>query len=322
MSRRVNSIVPTVVDNETKLPLESTDMEAAINAFLRNCRVRNLTKETLKYYKIVLRSLTELLDEQGVSRPIDVSSDHIDECILMRQESGISDTTVNTFLRGWRAFFNWMHTEGHITEDVGARIRLIKAEKRVIQTFTKDQLRRLFEAPDKSTFTGYRNYVATLVLLETMCRISELINIKITDINWRDRTIKVYGKGRKERLVPFQAKVERHLQEYVNIRGHLDHDFLFVNIDNNPISKRTMQQEIAALGKEAGIKGVRCSPHTFRHTGAKMYIMAGGDTFSLQKILGHTSLDVVRMYVNLFSTDISAQHAKFSPLNNFDEGGV
>ncbi|MNN19316.1 Tyrosine recombinase XerD [compost metagenome] len=218
------------------------------------------------------------------------------------------------YVRGWRAFFNWMHSEGYITEDVGGEIKLIKAEKRVIQTFTKEQLKRLLDTPNRAEFTGYRNYLAMLLLLDTMCRVSELVTIELPNINWKDRTIKILGKGKKERLIPFQATAERHLQEYIKIRGHLDHDYLFVNIDNGPLSKRTLQQEITKIGAEAGIKGVRVSPHTFRHTGARMYIMAQGDIFSLQKILGHSSLDIVRNYVNLWGTDVAAQHARYSPL--------
>ncbi|MGG1644466.1 tyrosine-type recombinase/integrase [Paenibacillus sp. NRS-1782] len=317
--RRANTIAAVTADSVTKQPAESLDFDIAIASFIRQCRVKNLTDETLKYYRNVLRSLKDLMYEQGITRPIDVRSEHVGECILMRQESGVVDITVNTFVRGWRAFFNHAYNEGHITENVGAGIKLIKAERRVIETFTKDQLRRLLDAPEKTTFTGYRNYVVLLTLLDTMIRISELEGIRLRSINWRDRTITVMGKGRKERVVPFQNTLEKHLQEYINIRGPLDHDFLFVNIDNNPLKKRSIQQTIAGLGKEAGIQGVRCSPHTIRHTGAKMYIMRGGDVFSLQKILGHTSLDVVKLYVSLWGTDVAEKHRRHSPLEGLFE---
>ncbi|WP_430154200.1 tyrosine-type recombinase/integrase [Paenibacillus algorifonticola] len=96
----------------------------------------------------------------------------------------------------------------------------------------------------------------------------------------------------------------------------LDCDSLFVNIDNNTFKVRGIQQAIKLYGQDARIKGVHVSPHTFGHTFAKMYIMNGGDAFSLQKILGHTSLDIVRMYVNLFGTDISEKHDRHSPIEN------
>ncbi|WP_443111913.1 tyrosine-type recombinase/integrase [Alicyclobacillus sp. ALC3] len=87
-------------------------------------------------------------------------------------------------------------------------------------------------------------------------------------------------------------------------------------MDGTPISKRYVQELIQDYGETAHIRDVRVSPHTFRHTMAKYYILAGGDIFSLQKILGHSTLDMVRRYVELFSTDVQRQHRKFSFLEN------
>src|SRR5690606_18659150 len=99
----------------------------------------------------------------------------------------------------------------------------------------------------------------------------------------------------------------------------LDHDYVFVTIDNEPISKRTVQQEIDKYGKAAGITDVRVSPHTFRHTGAVMFLLNGGDIRSLQKILDHSSLSTTEVYLNLVAADISKQHRKASPLEALDD---
>ncbi|MFD0588022.1 tyrosine-type recombinase/integrase [Paenibacillus sp. GCM10027627] len=153
----------------------------------------------------------------------------------------------------------------------------IKSERRIIETFSKPQIKQLLETPNKQTFTGYRNFVIMLLLFDTGVRISECEGILIPNINWKEKRINVYGKGRKERFVPFQRTLERHLKEYISIRGLLDHDFLFINIDNSPIKKRTIREIISEIGVAAGVTGVRVSPHTFRHTMAKMYVMNGGD---------------------------------------------
>ncbi|RJE90705.1 recombinase XerD [Paenibacillus sp. 1011MAR3C5] len=226
------------------------------------------------------------------------------------------DATIDKYLRGWRAFFNFMTAEGFILENPYDSVVKYKPEKRIIETFSKPQLKALFAAPDKSKFTGYRDYVLMMLLLDTGVRISEAEGIIIPNINWRERRIKVYGKGRKERYVPFQKTLEKHLKQYVEIRELLDHDFLFVNIDNTSMKVRTMQENIQDYGISAQINGVRVSPHTFRHTMAKMYVMNGGDPLSLQAILGHASLDMVRNYVNLFSNDISRKHERYSPLES------
>lgn len=318
LKRRKNTIAVSGLD-ATKLPAESEDFESAVATFLRRCRVRNLTGHTIIYYTDILTILKRLLAEQGVTRPVDITQAHIEACIVKKREiEEVKDVTIEKYLRGWRAFFNFLHAEGFISEVPTDDVRM-KSERRIIETFSRADIQQLLAVPNKSKFTGYRDFVIMLTLLDTGIRVSEAEGILIPNINWKDRVIKVFGKGRKERFVPFQKTLARHLKEYISIRGLLHHDFLFSNIDNKPMKVRAIQENIKNYGIAAGIKGVRVSPHTFRHTFAKYYIMNGGDIFSLQRILGHSTLDMVRRYVNLFGTDVVKQHAKFSPVERLDE---
>jgi integrase/recombinase XerD len=317
-TRRPNTIKSFVADGESHYAKEALDYDVARESFMRYCRVKNLSDQSLRYYSEGLKALFEGLRDLGVDKPLAVTSDHIDDLILAKKDDGLSDAYVNSLLRGWRVFFRFLHEDGYLPTNPTEKTRLIKAERRIIQTFTREQIKALLAVPDRTTFTGYRNYVLMLTLFETGIRIAEAEALKVTDIRWRDRVMVVYGKGRKERIVPFQKTLEKHLKEYIAIRGPLDHDYVFVNIDNRPMKKRAMQDEIRKIGLEANIKGVRVSPHTFRHTFAKIYIMNGGDVFSLQKILGHTTLQMVQTYVSLFGTDIAAQHRKYSPLESLE----
>ncbi|MFF2886711.1 tyrosine-type recombinase/integrase [Paenibacillus sp. NPDC057967] len=315
--RRKNTVAVSGY-NANKLPAEAESFEVAESTFIRRCKIKNLSELTVIYYRDVLGRLRSEMGKVGVERPIDVTHDHIHDFMLETREAGSTDATVDKYIRGWRAYFNFMTTEGYVKENPFDSVMKVRSESRIIETFSKPQLKELFDAPDKSKFTGYRDYVIMLLLFETGIRISEAEGVSIPNINWRERRIKVYGKGRKERYVPFQKTLETHLRQYIEIRGLLDHDFLFVNIDNTPMRIRTMQENIQEYGVKAGINGVRVSPHTFRHTMAKMYVMNGGDPLSLQIILGHTTLDMVRNYVNLFSNDISKKHERHSPLENLD----
>ena len=126
------------------------------------------------------------------------------------------------------------------------------------------------------------------LMLDTGIRARELVDLSVGDIRWEDNTILVDGKGNKERLVPMQTTLKRQLRKYVAIRGTLPAESLFVNIDDQTLSKRRIQEFIALYGRRANIQNVRCSPHTFRHTFAKMSVQNGADVFALQKILGHT----------------------------------
>lgn len=106
------------------------------------------------------------------------------------------------------------------------------------------------------------------------------------------------------------------LKQYLAERGDVETDWLFVNVEGTALRTRTIQENIQEYGKLAGISGVQVSPHTFRHTMAKFCILNGGDVFTLQQILGHSTLDMVRYYVELFSKDIREQHQKYSPVEN------
>jgi len=159
------------------------------------------------------------------------------------------------------------------------------------------------------------------LLLDSGIRVSELVNINLEDVNLAEGwiTIKV-GKGGKERIVPVGSVVQKSLWKYINrFRSQpLTQKVtrLFLSDDGLPLTRSGIQQMLRRCGKRAGISGVRCLPHTFRHTFAKSYLVNGGDIFSLQKILGHSSLASVRTYLNLFGTDIKKQHQKYSPADN------
>lgn len=314
MARRKNVISPDIPYEPDAIPIDFTE---ATREFIRHCRVKNLSDESIQYYRNAIRILNRLL---GGIKPYEITRRHIEDAILAKKDEGTSDNAINSYIRAWRVFVRWLETENFLKNEVSSSIKLIRTEKRRIHSFTSEQVRKLLAVPDLKTFTGYRNYVMMLTLLETGCRVSELTAIKLTDINWRDRTVVLYGKGRKERIVPFQKTLARHLQGYVKQRGLLDHEYLFVNIDNEPIKVRTVQQQIREIGIAAGVHGsVRVSPHTFRHTFARLCVVNGMSPFTLREIMGHTDLETVQIYVNLFSRDIAEEHRKYSPLERLND---
>ncbi len=135
-----------------------------------------------------------------------------------------------------------------------------------------------------------------------------------------DGTIRVMGKGSKERIVPLGATARRALLRYVAERGAARAaDPLFMGRRGVPLCRKSIHAAIASLGRRAGVT-TRCSPHTFRHTFARSYLVNGGDVFSLQQILGHTTLDMVRRYVSLTEADLVARHRSGSPADRLARG--
>jgi integrase/recombinase XerD len=317
MSRRSNKINTDTLTESPKITVEAEDFDTSLHLFLRDCKIRNLSEHTLKYYRNELIAFRGMLEAQDLpTHPSKITLKILKEnaILYMMETLGRKETSINTRLRAIRAFFNFLDKEGMITENPATGLSLVKQKKEVIETFNRDQLRDILRQPNQESFTGFRDYTIMLLMVETGVRVRELVEIGTKDIMWEDSQIRINGKGYKERLVPIQATMKRQLRKYIAVRGDVQSESLFVTIDNTPLTIRQVQNRITKYGRMASTKNVRCSPHTFRHTFAKMSVQNGADVFSLQKVLGHTSLEMVRNYVNLFSSDVFENHKRFSPV--------
>nr|WP_238458108.1 tyrosine-type recombinase/integrase [Alkalihalobacterium alkalinitrilicum] len=305
------------MDNVTK---EEIDFEEALKLFLEDCEIRNLRAHTTKYYKNELSAFYKILREQEIDpAPHKIRNEHIKRNVILylKDIKGLKIVSINTKLRAIRSFFNFLHREKHITNNPVENIKLLKDRKSAMPTFSKEQLSDLFKQPDLRTFTGIRDYTIMSLLLETGVRANECVGISLGDVNYNECTVLIRNaKGYKERLVPIQSTMKNLLKKYIAIRGTVKTDALFVTIDGTPLTKRQLQNRVTYYGNKAKIKDVRCSCHTFRHTFAKLSVKGGADIFTLQSILGHTSMEMVRTYVNLFSDDVMEKHKEFSPLKN------
>src|SRR5690625_1773454 len=128
------------------------------------------------------------------------------------------------------------------------------------------------------------------VFLDTGVRVRELCDIKVDDVRLADRQILIAGKSGEQRLVPIQTQTIRILKRYIAARGDSYVDWLFITVDDEQMNRDSVRRRIEKYGRQAGITNVRCSPHTFRHTFAKMSVQNGADLFTLQKILGQKRL--------------------------------
>ncbi|TET14504.1 MAG: hypothetical protein E3J81_06595 [Dehalococcoidia bacterium] len=238
------------------------------------------------------------------------------------QDRGLSGHTINCYLRSIRVFWSWLVSEEIIQENPLARLKIPKPPKKVIPTFSDVQLRVLLSVIDTSTAEGYRDQAIMLTLLDTALRVSELVNIRLDDLWLEEGLIKVMGKGGKERFVPIGKSIQhilwRHINKYRAEPVTPDCDFLFLARDGRPMTKDRIKKKMSHYGEKAAIKGIRCSLHTLRHTASVKWIRNGGDVFSLQQILGHSTLNMVRVYVNPAQTDVEAAHRIHSPVDNMD----
>lgn len=237
----------------------------------------------------------------------------------MVEEMELAPNTVNIRVRTTRAFLRYAYEEkGWIKEPIHKRFKTLKAPIDTVEAFTPEEVKHLIASIDDSTYVGFRTKVIIFVLLDTMVRVSELVDMKRANLDLKNATIKLDApdtKTREARIVPLSPKTVRILNEYLAETAEFNHENLFLSYEGQKISEYTVRENIGTYGKVAKIKDKRVSPHTFRHTAALFYIMNGGDPFSLQKILGHSHMNMVRRYIQMTSVDIKTQHHMYSPLN-------
>lgn len=241
---------------------------------------------------------------------------------IRSQDNELSAISINCYLRAIRAAFNRWVAEGFLEDTPFKKVRVPKAPKKVIPAFSQEQLGMLLGAIDTSTPEGFRNHLLILLYLDTAGRLTEITNLKIGDVNLKERCLKILGKGQKERIVPIGMTTQKLLWKYLNFYrpepAAPRYNQVFLTRDGRPLTKNRVEVIIKKYGTKAGITGVRCSPHTLRHTACVFWIRNGGDIFSLQRITGHSSLEVLRGYINLAQGDVKLAHSRYSAIDNLD----
>ncbi|MBP6963843.1 MAG: tyrosine-type recombinase/integrase [Armatimonadetes bacterium] len=286
------------------------DMNAAVNGFMNYCRAKNLSPNTISYYRYRLQAFERFCADSPVA-PENVTPERIREFLTAEAEEK-SATTANHAYLTLQAFFNFLVSDGFIAENPMQRVDRVKRRRTVIETFTQEQVERILSSCGKD-FVGVRDRAMILVMVDCGLRVSELCGLTMDDISWTEQTLLVVGKGDIERVVPFGQAARQALTQFMARRGALDTKTVFVSTLGQPLNRHRARDIIKARCKEAGVTGVRCSPHTFRHTCAVWYLRNGGDVFSLQKLLGHSDLTMTRRYCELSQTDVADKHRLYSP---------
>lgn len=296
--------------------MNNIDYTQAIGCFLSYCKQKNLSTCTNDYYRYRLTALKRYLDrELPHIGPSGTRLEHL-RSFISSQIDTTSIRTANHSVTTLKAFFGFLVEDGYITDDPTTKLRKARAPKRLIKAFTQEQVQSLLAVCDRGRFSGLRDYRLLLLLFDTGLRVSEAVSLSVNDIGWNEGVIRTIGKGNKERLVPFGRQVKRALSDYVRRRNQsLDTDRLFVNEFGEPMSRHAVHKAMRRYGEAAGITDVRVSPHTCRHTFGKNWILNGGDVFTLQQILGHESLEMVRQYIQMADKDLQYAHSAHSPID-------
>jgi integrase/recombinase XerD len=320
MGKRRKNLLSAATDTQETTPCQNLSFDEAVELFLVELKIRNRSKRTVQWHAENFHAVKNYLVKQNIPVSIPFSSELVKKNLILycQEQLAIKPRTINMRLCSLKMLHAFLTAENYLTADPLKKLSFLAIPKNLIVSLNDEQIQILLRIPDRDTFTGLRDFTIMLLLLETGLRVSEVSKIRLHEINLNDGYIKVHGKGAKERNVPIQSKFKKILKKYLFHRGELDHDFLFVTVDNTPLKVRTIQERIEIIAEKSGIKNqLRTSPHIWRHSFARKYIMNGGDVFSLKTILGHNNWQMVHHYVNLFGSDVFKKHQQYSPVQNF-----
>lgn len=292
---------------------------AAIEDYINFIRVeKSLSKNSISAYKHDVDMLMVYADSVGIE-PESMSMNQIQEFLNHISETGLNKRTQARILSGVRGFFKYLMIEEVIDNDPTELIEGPKIGRKLPEVLTTKEIDRIEASIDLSKPEGQRNKTMIEMLYSCGLRVSELVNLRLTDLFIDQGFVKVLGKGNKERLVPIGDKAIKELKSYMSDRNGVT---LTINRDSENIiflnrrgSKLTREMVFTIIKKHAKLAGIKksISPHTFRHSFATHLVEGGADLRAVQEMLGHESIQTTEIYTHLDKEYLRDTILRFHP---------
>jgi integrase/recombinase XerD len=286
-------------------------MQPRFEQFIREKQyLTNVTPATVSWYTYSLKWLASESPTQAELR----------DAVVRMREKGLKATGCNSAIRAINAYLHWDMAGTEVKCSPACkhlRITQLKEPQLILPTFTTTQVSRLVQwKPKHKSFWQRRLHLLIKFLLDTGCRISEALSIRVRDIDMDNMLLTLDGKGRKQRIVPFSFELRRAMFRYISDFERKPDLLLLATRNETQMGRRVVLRAVKNLCKRLGFDPPARTLHAFRHTFAVNYLRRGGSVFHLQKVLGHSTLEMTRRYANLQTADIQAVHERVSLLSS------
>lgn len=299
----------------------------AIKLFIEDREFKNLSPFTIKTYRITLNIFCDYCVSRGIVE-IDNLSPRTTKSFLMYCKNELNNlpTSINQKLRTLKAFIKFLAEEEYLEDDKPV-IKIKKVKEFIkIEVLTDDQINKILKHLKRfnyraNSFVTYRNRFLFIFLISTGCRRGEVVNIRWSDIDLENQTIRICGKKRKIASIPFTKKLKREILEYKSfLIEFLSEEpiYLFPSGKNTQLSDEAISSFFKSLKKEMNFEEVRLSCHTLRHTFAHRCITSGMDITVLKNLMLHENISQTEKYLALWGIALNQENEKFNPLNNID----
>ena len=304
-------------------------LSQVVQGYFINTHARQLSSHTIADYENILSKFSAFLKKDYLMS--EITSTHVG--MFLGSHAGLKKKTILNYHTGLSALWNWALSEGYVDENIVRRIKPPKPEERVIEPYTLEEVKLMLASvertkrytrpgqgwQDRATLAPERAKAMILFLLDTGVRAEELCNIRVGQVDKRLMRVKIFGKGAKDRYVSFSPRTAQALWKYLATRDNVkDDQYLFSSRRSSASGQLTRGRVLKLLveiGSRAGVKGVNV--HRFRHTFAISYLRNRGDVYTLQRLLGHSTLDMVKRYLAIVQTDIENAYNLASPVGNW-----
>lgn len=277
-------------------------------------KVKNYSDYTIINYKEDLDKYYKFLMDNNIDIKNIEYKNILDYIAYLK--SNHKSTSINRSISSIRTFYNYLIKNNYINNNPFNIVNGMKKEKKLPEYFKYNEYVELVNSIDTSTVLGVRNKCIFEVLLATGCRVSELVNIKLSDIDLENNEIRVLGKGKKIRIVYLGSYAVDSIKEYMSIRSELlknkDNDYLFLNHLGNKITTRGIRDIIDKILLKSSTN-LKITPHTFRHSFATMLLNEGCDLKSVQELLGHVSLSTTSIYTHVSNEELKRVYLHTNP---------
>lgn len=297
-------------------------LDDVFKEYLYEIKTRNYTERTIKGYKNNLnRFFSYCKTELEIVELEEITHLHIKKYLNYLKSKDLSFSYINGILKNIRSFYAYCYKEEYCL-NIAKKVEFLKENKVIIKTFNDNEVRRLLEAFKMNSYINARNKCIIRLLFDTGIRNFELCNIKKIDV--KEDFIYIYGKGRKERVVPISPQLKKIMIKYERIKDNylkddiLHFDNYFLSFRNKPLTIEAIERVLRLAGEKAKVRSeIRCSPHTCRHYFAQAQLKNGLDIYSLSRLLGHEKIDITKRYLqSINDKDIVELSTATSPLMN------
>ena len=298
----VNSILKDYII-EREAEVERSNLRKTIWNYLGAKKIDGLSQRTINNYRYTLEGFAEKVNK-SVSK---ITTDDIRGYISYLSDTRhLRDTSLQTHINTLRAFFGWLYVEEKIKKNPMLKIRSLKIDKKSArQALSTEELERLRDA-----CKGYREKALVEFLVSTGCRLSEVAELNMEDLNQNERSVVVTGKGDKDRTVYFSVRARLMLQEYSKERKGGAGLFVSLKKPYRALKQRAIERIVHTVSVRAGLAD-RVHPHLLRHTFATLALNAGMDVTAIQRLLGHEDIATTQIYAEMNEDVIKHQYNKF-----------